>query len=113
MLQGGRERELDAFALLVPRVRAEEVGLEPELGVGERLEPDALGEPLGGPLVWIGRRRIVDREHAPGPLLDQAQAGVGRDPVEPGAKRASALEAGESTPGAQQRLLERVLGVGQ
>ena len=43
---------------------------------------------------------MVDRQHTLGPLLDHAQARVGGDPIEPGAKRTSTLEAGESAPGA-------------
>ena len=56
-------------------------------------------------------RYVVDRQHALGALLDRAQAGVGRDRVEPGFQRASALEARQRAPGAQQRLLEPILPI--
>ena len=41
----------------------------------------------------------------------RVEAGVGRDPVQPGPHRAAALEAREPPPRAQQRVLEGVLGV--
>ena len=113
VLERGGEGELDALALLVARVRAEHRGFDSELGVGVGLEPDRLGERLVESHVWVGRGAVVDREHALGPLLDQAQAGVRGDPVQPGTERASTLEARESAPRAEQRLLQRVLGVGQ
>ena len=59
----------------------------------------------------IDRRPVVDRQHALRALRDHVQAGVGRDPVEPGAQRASPLEPRQAAPRAQQRVLERVLGV--
>ena len=59
-----------------------------------------------------GRRRaVVDRQHALRAPRDRVQARVGRDPVEPGAQRAAALEPRQAAPRAQQRLLQRVLGV--
>jgi hypothetical protein len=62
--------------------------------------------------VRVGGRPVVDREHPLWPSLDRAQAGVGRDPVEPGAKGAPPLEARQTAPGAKQRLLQRVFCVG-
>ena len=44
-------------------------------------------------------------------LLDQAQADVGCDSVQPGAEWCLRLEAIDAAPGAQHRLLERVVGV--
>jgi hypothetical protein len=86
-------------------------GVESELGVGVGLEPDRLGERLTESYVWIRSWTVVDREHTLGPLLDHAQAGVGGDPIQPGAKRASTLEAAESAPGAKHCLVQRILGV--
>ena len=111
VLERGDEGELDCSRAARsarpgrprPRVRA-------RVRVG--LEPDRLAQRLAEAVVWVGRGRVVDREHALGPPLDRAQAGVGRDPIEPGAKRASTLEAWQPAPGAEQRLLQRVLGVG-
>ena len=54
---------------------------------------------------------VVDRQHALRPRGDRIQAGVRGDRVEPRAQRAAALELAERAPGAQQRVLERVLGV--
>src|SRR5262249_5902797 len=48
---------------------------------------------------------------APRAALDETQAAVGGDPVEPRAQRTATLEPRKSAPGAQQRVLERVLGV--
>ena len=81
VLERGGEGELDALSLFVARIRAEQRGFDAELGVGVGLEPDRLGERLAESYVWIGRWTVVDREHALGPLLDQAQAGVGGDPT--------------------------------
>ena len=54
---------------------------------------------------------VVDRKHAFGAAGDQVEAGVGDYPVEPGSRRAPALEAGQPAPGPDERLLERVVGV--
>ena len=59
------------------------------------------------------RRAVVDRQHPLRPALDQPQAAVRRDPVQPAPQRAAPLEAAEPAPAAQQRVLERVLGVVQ
>ena len=63
------------------------------------------------PVVRVGRRAVVDRQHALGPPRDLVQAGVRGDRVEPRAQRAAALEAREAAPRAQRGLLQRVLGV--
>ena len=99
-LERGHERELDALALLVGLRRA-----------GERLEPDRLGVRLGQPGMRIPRRALVLREDERAPPLGQPQRRVRRDPVEPRADRAAALEPRQPAPGAQQRVLQRVLGV--
>src|SRR4029453_2199026 len=111
VLERGGEGEPDALTLFRARVRAQPRSFDSELGAGVGLEPNRLGERLAESYVWIGRWTVVDREHALGPLLDQAEAGVGGGPIHPGAKRASIFEAGESAPGAEHRLLQRVLGV--
>ena len=112
VLERSGERELDALPLLVACVRAEQCGVDSELRVGVRLEPDRLGKRLAESSVRVGGGPVVDRQHTLGPLLDHAQTRVGGDPIEPGAKRTSTLEAGESAPGTEQCLLQRVLGVG-
>ena len=57
------------------------------------------------------RRAEVHRPRAPLAAFEHVQADVGGDPVEPGAQRRPALEAVEAAPGADQRLLHRVLGL--
>ena len=49
----------------------------------------------------------------PASLLHHAQAHVGRDPVQPRAQRRARLEAVDASPGAEHRLLQRVVGVVQ
>ena len=110
-LEGGDEGELDGLALLVAGVGRGVAVLDAEGLVGVRLDPDRLDQRLADAAVRIGGRPVVDRQDPLGPALDRVQGGVGRDPVEPGAQRAAALELGQSAPGANQRFLERVLGV--
>ena len=90
LLHRGQERELHALPQRVPR-----------RGVGhgrrEPLEP-LVGERLDG----LGPAR---------PALELVEAGVRRDPVQPGVHGGAALEPLERPPGAQQRLLHEVLGV--
>ena len=113
MLECRNESELDPFALLVACVRAGRA-LECEAPVGVGLEPDGLGHRIGESVVRVSRGSVVDRQHPLGSSLDRAQARVGRDPVQPGAKRTSQFESRQSAPGAQQRLLQRIFcfGVG-
>jgi hypothetical protein len=111
VLERGDEGKLDALALLVAGLGRGIAVLEAQPLVRVGLHPDRLDERHARPVVGIGRRAVVDREHALGPALDQVEAGVRGDRVEPGAKRASALEASQPAPGTQHRLLERVLGV--
>ena len=112
VLERRDEGELDALALLVARLRAGEPVLDAQRLIRIGLHPDRFDEGLGQSVPWVGRRGVVDRQHALGPALDRPQAGVGRDRVEPRAQRASPLELGQPAPRVQQRLLERVLGVG-
>src|SRR4051794_15230998 len=64
-----------------------------------------------GPVRVGADRAVIDREDAFRTPLDRPQADVRRDRVEPGPKRAAPLEASEAAPRAQQRFLERILGV--
>jgi hypothetical protein len=54
---------------------------------------------------------VVERQDALRAPLDQLEAAVGGDPVQPRAQRAPALEAGQRAPGPQHRLLQRIVGV--
>ena len=105
MLERGDERELDGLALLV-------AGVDRQLVIRVGLNPDRLDERRSGVVVRIGGRAVVDRQNSRRAPLDQAQAGVGGDPVQPRAQRAAAFEPRQPAPGAQQRFLERILRVG-
>ena len=59
----------------------------------------------------LGRRPVVDRQHAPLLAVELVQARVGGDPVQPRAQRRAALEVAAPAPGAQAHLLQDVLGV--
>ncbi len=58
-----------------------------------------------------GRLAQPGRQRPPGPGFERAQAGVRGDPVQPGAHRRPPFEVAVSSPRAQQRLLDLVLGV--
>ena len=81
--------------------------------VRKGLDPDRFDERLAELAVRVSRRAEIDREDPLGPALDQPQASVRGDRVEPGAQRAAALEPADRAPGAQHRLLHRVLGIVQ
>ena len=111
---GGREvlerrdvGKLDAFS---PRVRR--LGVERVVGlVGPRLEEEVLGvgaAQVGG----LGEAGAEVGAEDPGrPALRLPDAGVGGDPEQPGPHRAPTLEPRPALPGADQGLLQRVLGV--
>ncbi len=111
MLERGDERKLDRLALLVASLRCRREVVESERFVGIGVDPDRFEQWLGRAVVGIGGGAIVDGQHARRPPLDELQARVGGDRVEPGAQRAAALESGQPPPGAQKGLLERILGV--
>jgi hypothetical protein len=109
VLDGGDERELDALAPLVAGLGRRVALLDPEALVGVRLDPDPLDE--GPVLRRLGRRAVVRREHPLRPPRDEVERRVRRDPVQPRAQRAAALEAAEPAPRAQERLLQGILRV--
>ena len=113
MLERGDEGELHGLAELVASLGSGVTVLDGESLVRVRLHPDGLGERLAGILGGVGGRTVVDRKHALGSARDRVQAGVGCDPVEPRARCASAFEPVQAAPGAQQRVLKRVLGIVQ
>jgi hypothetical protein len=83
VLERGDERELDALALLVVRIRAGGRGVEAQSPVWIGLDPDRFDDGLAGAVVRIGGRAIVDGKHQLWPALDSPQAYVRRDGVEP------------------------------
>jgi hypothetical protein len=92
---------------------------------GQQCEPHALANVVSGSRLGRVRRQLVEprigvrREHGRlvarrlrhGTIVESGKADVRRDPVEPGAEAASALEARKMAPRPQQGLLERVLCV--
>ena len=113
MLERGDERELHGLALLVPGLRDGVSVLELELLVGVRIDPavhDLRGigphRSLGG-----GGSFKVDRQHPLRPPADDVEADVGRDPIQPRAERAPAVEAGQAPPRPEHGVLENVFGV--
>ena len=110
VLKSDDEGELHGLALGVSGLGGGHV-LEPEARVGVGLDPDRLGQRLANPGVGIARRAVVERKDALGAFCRDVDAGVGRDPVEPAAKRASPFEARQPPPGTQHRVLQGVLGV--
>jgi hypothetical protein len=109
VLDRGQERQLDRLPGDHRRIRLRlagrgrldhpvRKGLQPG-DVGTRRQRDAR----------IRRRRHVVREYPAGPSVEGVEAGVGRDPVQPGADRRATLEAMQVPPGAQERLLHQIL----
>jgi hypothetical protein len=112
MLQRGDEGQLDRLALFVARLGRGIPARKPELPVGVGLDPHRLGQrPCRRIAAWASRGPVVGREPAPGPAGDRMQAGVGCDLVQPRAERPAAIEPAQPASGAQQGVLERVVGV--
>ena len=80
---------------------------------GQWLQPRHLGalDQLSG-RVRTGRAQPGGQRPTPA-VLQRSQAGVGGDPVQPGAHRGLSLEPVVGLPGAQQGFLHQVLGVVQ
>ena len=79
---------------------------------GKRLQPRHL-RPRHQRRVQVLRRPAQPRRQRPAaPPLDRGQAYVGRDPVQPGPHRRTALKPSVGPPRPQVRLLHQVLGVG-
>jgi hypothetical protein len=111
VLERGDERELDALALLVACLGLTGAALGREKVIRVGLEPDGLDDGICRRHARVRGRSVVDRQHTLRAQLDRAEARVRRDPVEPCAQRSSTFEPVQATPGAQQRLLKRVLGI--
>ena len=111
MLERRDKGKLHGLALVVASLGRCIADCEPQRFVRVGLDPHRLDERLAG-IPWVGGRRpAVGRKNALGPPCDLVEAGIGRDPVEPRVSRASTSERGQAAPGAQEGLLERVLGV--
>jgi len=102
---------LHGFAGLVARFRAGLVVSEVrELRVRIRLQPGQLG---GGPAgrLPVGGRAFGQLENAmrARPRLDGVEAAVGRDRIEPAARRAAPVELRPRAPGLEERLLDEIV----
>ena len=76
-----------------------------------KFEPDRTGHRVPQAVLAPPRRAVIGREDPTRSARDQPQAGVRRDSVQPRAHRAPTLEGTQSSPGAEQRLLQGVLRV--
>ena len=109
MLERSDEGKLEGLALLVASVGRRVTSVE--LLVRIRLDPNRLDERLTGFEGRAARRAVVDRKDALWPPRDRVQAGIGGDPVEPGAKRTATLELLQPAPCPQEGVLQRVVCV--
>ena len=111
VLQRGDEGELDGFALRVAGLGACVAVLDAEPLVRVRLDPHGRGKRIARVGLRVRCLAVTERERPLRTLADHVQADVGGDLVEPRAQVGSVLEARQSSPGAEQRVLERVFGV--
>jgi hypothetical protein len=111
VLDSHDERQLDALALLVAGLRRGEPLLEAQLLIRVGLHPNGFDQDFGKAVVGISCWLVVARQHPLRPPRDQLEASVGGDAVEPRPQRAAALELRQPAPGAQERVLEGVVGV--
>jgi hypothetical protein len=102
VLDGRQEGELN-------RLPGDHRRIRPGLGVGNLLEQLVRVGLQPGQVAEAARGR--DRLRTAAVAFERVEAGVGRDPVEPGPKRRAPLEAFAVAPRAQVSLLEQVLGV--
>ena len=102
VLERRNERQLECLAPLVARLGRGVAVLDPRVGI--RLDPQRRLPLLG---------LVVDRQDPLRASGDRVEADVGGDPVQPRAQRAASAEPGQASPRAQERVLERVVGVVQ
>ena len=109
VLQSRDERELDRLA------RDCDVGgiavVVQHERVGRWLDPGHFGERREIRLDRLSGRAEIHRSRSSLTACDHVQADVRRNPVEPRAQRRAALEPAQAPPGAEQRLLDGVLGL--
>jgi hypothetical protein len=114
VLQGGDQREPRALPGHHDRgriARAAQAATRQER-VGNRLQPRHVGQRVAERRIRVRPGRAQpSRQRPPAAVLDRPQAGVGGDAVQPGPQRRAALEPVPRPPGAQQGLLQHVLGV--
>ena len=108
LLERSDEREPHGLA---PDGDLRRVALGDDAAVGDRLDPRDLRQRAQVGDLGLPRRPQVHGARAAVAAAEHVQADVRRDAVEPGAKLGPTLEAVVASPGADERLLYRVLGL--
>jgi hypothetical protein len=70
-----------------------------------------LARPLLERVIHAAHRTVLDRANPACRVGESVEANVGGDAVQPGAQRGTPFESFEALPGADHRLLDRVVGV--
>jgi hypothetical protein len=110
MLKRHDEGELHRLAPLEAGLGHGDDVLHVEHLVREELHPHRLHESGRRITMGISGRTVVSRKHPSGPPRDFVKADVGRDLVQPGAKRTALLESREPAPRPHERVLNGILG---
>jgi hypothetical protein len=108
VLQGDQEGELDALALLVPGLGGQ-LRIPGQAVIGAGILPRLFGQRR----VSVGCRAKGHRQLPPEPVPGVIERSIGHDRIQPRSHRPATLESGQPSPGPQQPLLHRVVGVGQ
>jgi hypothetical protein len=111
VLQRGDERQLQPFTLLIARFGIHAPRPDAHRFARIRFDPRRLDLRHAGRRMRRGGRTELVRQHALAPPFEFGQADVGRDGVEPRASRTRIAQAGGAAPGAQQHILQRVIGI--
>ena len=111
VLQRGDERELQPFTLLIARFGIHAPRRDPQRSTGIRFDPRRFDLRHAGRCMRRGGLTKLVRQHALAPPFEFGEAYVGRDRVEPRAGRTRIAQAGGAAPSAQQRVLQRVIGI--
>src|ERR1700733_693552 len=112
MLERGDEGKLHAFPLFIARLGCCAARRESDRFVGVGLEPGGLRGRRAGRNVALDRRAKVVREGASASPLELGQAYIRGDRIQPRPPGVRVAQRVHAAPRAQQRLLERVVGVG-
>ena len=107
MLDRGEKRELDRLSRDDSVVR---LGTLVDEAIGVRLQPGEVGRRNRAGADLGSGADLVGHE-PPRPALEDPEAGVGRDPIEPGPERRAPVVRLAAAPGAEEGVLDGVLGV--
>jgi hypothetical protein len=111
VLQRREERELQGLTLLVASFRRCVSAFDPVALARIGLDSDGRSRVVPGMPGRIGRRSLIERQGRPRATCELVEAHVRGDLVQPGSDGSSLLDPWQTTPGAQERVLHRVLGV--